>query len=455
MGLKRNPNLMLKKIFIKTFGCQMNEYDSNRIFDIVKKIGFEKTDKYEDANCYLLNTCHIRDKAKEKVYHEIGRVKKIFRNKKKPIVIVAGCVAQAENQEMIRREPYIDIIIGPQSYHKINNAILNYSTNIKKKEEKEFDSILKFNYLSKIKNNDSKVSSFLTIQEGCDKFCHFCVVPYTRGPEYSRPFEQIINEAKELIKNGTKEIILLGQNVNAYNYIRENKKFRLSDLLSELESFDQLERIRYTTSHPKDMTEDLIDIYKNSNKLMPLVHLPVQSGSNKILELMNRQHTIEEYLVIYEKLKKINTKIEFSSDFIIGYPEENNNDFEDTIKLIEKIKFINSYSFIFSPRPGTVAADLKLIDSDKSKERLEIIQQKLFKNQIEKNKMLEKTVVEVLVENQMKDKIKLFGRTNYMTSVIFDGSVENIGKVVQVEVISSNQNSLFGKIKENYKKKVA
>ena len=455
MGLKRNPNLMLKKIFIKTFGCQMNEYDSNRIFDIVKKIGFEKTDKYEDANCYLLNTCHIRDKAKEKVYHEIGRVKKIFRNKKKPIVIVAGCVAQAENQEMIRREPYIDIIIGPQSYHKINNAILNYSTNIKKKEETEFDSILKFNYLSKIKNNDSKVSSFLTIQEGCDKFCHFCVVPYTRGPEYSRPFEQIINEAKELIKNGTKEIILLGQNVNAYNYIRENKKFRLSDLLSELESFDQLERIRYTTSHPKDMTEDLIDIYKNSNKLMPLVHLPVQSGSNKILELMNRQHTIEEYLVIYEKLKKINTKIEFSSDFIIGYPEENNNDFEDTIKLIEKIKFINSYSFIFSPRPGTVAADLKLIDSDKSKERLEIIQQKLFKNQIEKNKMLEKTVVEVLVENQMKDKIKLFGRTNYMTSVIFDGSVENIGKVVQVEVISSNQNSLFGKIKENYKKKVA
>ena len=446
---------MLKKIFIKTFGCQMNEYDSNRIFDIVKKIGFEKTDKYEDANCYLLNTCHIRDKAKEKVYHEIGRVKKIFRNKKKPIVIVAGCVAQAENQEMIRREPYIDIIIGPQSYHKINNAILNYSTNIKKKEETEFDSILKFNYLSKIKNNDSKVSSFLTIQEGCDKFCHFCVVPYTRGPEYSRPFEQIINEAKELIKNGTKEIILLGQNVNAYNYIRENKKFRLSDLLSELESFDQLERIRYTTSHPKDMTEDLIDIYKNSNKLMPLVHLPVQSGSNKILELMNRQHTIEEYLVIYEKLKKINTKIEFSSDFIIGYPEENNNDFEDTIKLIEKIKFINSYSFIFSPRPGTVAADLKLIDSDKSKERLEIIQQKLFKNQIEKNKMLEKTVVEVLVENQMKDKIKLFGRTNYMTSVIFDGSVENIGKVVQVEVISSNQNSLFGKIKENYKKKVA
>ena len=433
----------------------MNEYDSNRIFDIVKKIGFEKTDKYEDANCYLLNTCHIRDKAKEKVYHEIGRVKKIFRKKKKPIVIVAGCVAQAENQEMLRREPYIDIVIGPQSYHKINNAILNYSKNIKKKEETEFDSISKFNYLSKIKNKDSKVSSFLTIQEGCDKFCHFCVVPYTRGPEYSRPFEQIINEAKELIQAGTKEIILIGQNVNAYNYIKENKEFRLSDLLLELENLDQLERIRYTTSHPKDMTDDLIDIYRNSNKLMPLIHLPVQSGSNKILELMNRQHTIEEYLMIYEKLKKINSNIEFSSDFIIGYPEENDDDFEDTMKLIEKIKFTNSYSFIFSPRPGTAAAELKLNDNNKSKERLEIIQQKLFKNQIEKNKMLERTIVEVLVENQMKDKIKLFGRTNYMTSVIFDGSVENIGKVVQVEVISSNQNSLFGKLKENYKKKVA
>ena len=433
----------------------MNEYDSNRIFDIVKKIGFEKTDKYEDANCYLLNTCHIRDKAKEKVYHEIGRVKKIFKKKKKPIVIVAGCVAQAENQEMLRREPYIDIVIGPQSYHKINNAILNYSKNIKKKEETEFDSISKFNYLSKIKNKDSKVSSFLTIQEGCDKFCHFCVVPYTRGPEYSRPFEQIINEAKELIQAGTKEIILIGQNVNAYNYIKENKEFRLSDLILELENLDQLERIRYTTSHPKDMTDDLIDIYRNSNKLMPLIHLPVQSGSNKILELMNRQHTIEEYLMIYEKLKKINSNIEFSSDFIIGYPEENDDDFEDTMKLIEKIKFTNSYSFIFSPRPGTAAAELKLNDNNKSKERLEIIQQKLFKNQIEKNKMLERTIVEVLVENQMKDKIKLFGRTNYMTSVIFDGSVENIGKVVQVEVISSNQNSLFGKLKENYKKKVA
>ena len=446
---------MLKKIFIKTFGCQMNEYDSNRIFDIVKKIGFKKTDKYEEASCYLLNTCHIRDKAKEKVYHEIGRVKKIFRYKKKPIVIIAGCVAQAENQEMLKREPYIDIVIGPQSYHKINDAILNHLNNKKKEEETEFDTISKFDYLSKIKNEDSKISSFLTIQEGCDKFCHFCVVPYTRGPEYSRPFKQIISEAKELVQSGTKEIILLGQNVNAYSFKERDKKFVLSDLLLELEKFDQLKRIRYTTSHPKDMTTDLINLYKTSSKLMPLVHLPVQTGSNKILKLMNRKHTIEEYLKIFKKLKKINSNIEFSSDFIIGYPEENDEDFKNTMELIEKINFTNSYSFVFSPRPGTIAADLKLIDKNKSKERLEIIQKKLFENQIKKNRSLENTVVNVLVENLMKDGIKLFGRTEYMTSVIFDGDIENIGKIVQVEITGSNQNSLFGVLKKDYKQKVA
>ena len=446
---------MVKKIFIKTFGCQMNEYDSNRIFDTVKEIGFEKTDKYEDANCYLLNTCHIRDKAKEKVYHEIGRVKKIFRSKEKPIIIVAGCVAQAENQEMLKREPYIDIVIGPQSYHKINEVILKHSNDKKKEEETEFDTISKFNYLSKIKNKDSKVSSFLTIQEGCDKFCHFCVVPYTRGPEYSRPFQQIINEAKELVEAGAKEIILLGQNVNAYSYKGQNTEFRLSDLLLELDSFDQLERVRYTTSHPKDMTEDLLNVYKQSTKLMPLVHLPVQSGSNKILKLMNRKHTIEEYLKVYENLKSINPKIEFSSDFIIGYPDENEEDFKKTMELIEKVKFTNSYSFIFSPRPGTVAAELKLVDPKKSKGRLEIIQKKLFKNQIKKNKSLEGKVLNVLVENKMKDGIKLFGRTEYMTSVIFDGNIDCIGKIVQVEITSSNQNSLFGKLQESIKKKVA
>ena len=441
---------MSQKIFIKTFGCQMNEYDSNRIYDTVKKIGYEKTDNYEDANCYLLNTCHIRDKAKEKVYHEIGRVKKIFRKKKKPLVIVAGCVAQAENQEMLKREPYIDLVIGPQAYHKINDTILNYVEK-QKFEETEFDAVSKFEYLSKIKNNSSKVSSFLTIQEGCDKFCHFCVVPYTRGPEYSRPFNQIVDEAKSLVEQGAKEIILLGQNVNAYN----DNGTRLSNLILEIEKINEVKRIRYTTSHPKDMTDDLIEVYKNSEKLMPLVHLPVQSGSNKVLELMNRKHTIQEYIDIYDRLKKINPAIEFSSDFIIAYPGEDEQDFNETFSLIKKIKFINSYSFIFSPRPGTVAEKLDLIDRDISLKRLEKIQQQLFEHQIQKNKSLENNIIDVLVENQTDDKTKLFGRSEHMTSVIFSGNEQSIGQIVKVKINKSNQNTLFGEAVRDSNQKVA
>ena len=451
MVLRKNHNNIKQKIFIKTFGCQMNEYDSNRIYDSVKKIGFDKTENYEDANCYLLNTCHIRDKAKEKIYHEIGRVKKTFRLKRKPLVIVAGCVAQAENQEMLKREPYIDLVIGPQSYHKINNTILNYIEEKKKIEETEFDTISKFEYLSKIKNNSKKISSFLTIQEGCDKFCHFCVVPYTRGPEYSRPFKQIIDEVKYLVANGVKEIILLGQNVNAYN----NENYRLSDLILEIEKCKEIERIRYTTSHPKDMTDDLIEIYKYSKKIMPLVHLPVQSGSNKILDLMNRKHTINEYLEVFYKLKEINSKIEFSSDFIIGYPGEEEKDFESTYQFIKKIKFINSYSFIFSPRPGTVAADLKLVEKKISMERLEKIQKQLFENQIDMNKSLENTTIDVLGENLTEDKKQVFGRSEYMTPVIFDGKKENIGKILSVKIVKSNRSTLFGELINNSNKKVA
>ena len=442
---------MSQKIFIKTFGCQMNESDSNRIYDSVKKIGYQKTENYEDANCYLLNTCHIRDKAKEKVYHEIGRVKKIFRSKQKPLVIIAGCVAQAENQEMLKREPYIDLVIGPQSYHKINDTILNHIKRKKKIEETEFDAISKFNYLSKIKNNSGKISSFLTIQEGCDKFCHFCVVPYTRGPEYSRPIQQILDEAKYLADNGSQEIILLGQNVNAYC----NGKFKLSNLILEIEKLPQIKRIRYTTSHPKDMSDDLIEVYKNSKKLMPLVHLPVQSGSDKILDRMNRKHTISEYHKIFDKLKNINPIIEFSSDFIIGYPEEDEKDFQATLELIKKIKFINSFSFIFSPRPGTVAADLKLIEKKISMERLEIIQNQLYDNQISMNKSLESKTINVLVENLTDDKTQAFGKSEYMTSVIFNGKKEDIGKIVSVKINRSNRSTLFGELINHSNKKVA
>ena len=429
----------------------MNEYDSNRIYDTVKNIGYKKTENYEEANCYLLNTCHIRDKAKEKVYHEIGRVKKIFRHKIKPLVIITGCVAQAENEEMLKREPYIDLIIGPQSYHKINEMILKHHEKKKKIEETEFDVVSKFKYLSKIKNQSGKVSSYLTIQEGCDKFCHFCVVPYTRGPEYSRPFKQIIDEAKYLVDGGTKEIILLGQNVNAYN----NEGRKLSNLILEIEKICGVERVRYTTSHPNDMTEDLIDIYKHLKKLTPLIHLPVQSGSNKILNLMNRKHTIYEYLKIHDKLKNINSNIEFSSDFIIGYPGEDDQDFQETINLIKKIKFINSYSFIFSPRPGTVAAKLKTIDKKISIERLEKIQNLSFDNQSIMNKSFENKILSVLVENLTEDKVQVFGRSEHMTSVIFNGNKSDIGKIVQVKIKQSNRSTLFGEKINNSNQKVA
>ena len=439
---------MEKKIFIKTFGCQMNEYDSNRIYDSVKKIGFKKTNDQKNADCFVLNTCHIRDKAKEKVYHEIGRIKKIYKQKTKPIMIVAGCVAQAENQEMLKREPYIDVVIGPQSYHKINDLLKKFVSN-DQKEETEFDTITKFEYFDKIKNESNKISAFLTIQEGCDKFCHFCVVPYTRGPEYSRPFNKILSEAEILIKNGAKEITLLGQNVNAYSYIENSKEYRISNLINELEKYSELQRIRYTTSHPRDMTDDLINCYANNKKLMPFVHLPIQSGSNKILKLMNRRHTVEEYMNTYEKIKKINSEIEFSSDFIISYPGETNDDFNETLELVKKIKFINSYSFIFSPRPGTKAAELKLIDNETSKERLKKIQKHLFDHQISMNRSFEKRSIEVLVENKIQGQSKLFGRNKYLNSVIFDGDENNIGKMLKVKIESSNQNSLFGKIENN------
>ena len=436
---------MQKKVFIKTFGCQMNEYDSNRIYDTVKNIGYIRNEDQNDVDCYILNTCHIRDKAKEKVYHEIGRVKKSFKGKKKPIVVVAGCVAQAENEEMLKREPYIDIVIGPQAYHKINDLILNQSKN-KKIDETDFDTVTKFNYFDDIKNENSKISAFLTIQEGCDKFCHFCVVPYTRGPEYSRPFEQIIKEAEELIKNGVREITLLGQNVNAYSYSEKGKVYRISDLIKKLDQYSELKRVRYTTSHPRDMTDDLIDCYSLSKKLMPFVHLPIQSGSDKILHLMNRKHKVEDYLKVYEKLININNDIKFSSDFIIGYPGETENDFNDTLKLLDKVNFINSFSFIFSPRPGTTASNYELIDNEICKERLIIIQKKLFNNQIQINKSMEKQSVEVLVENKLKNQNKYFGRNKYLSSVIFDGSEDIIGKLVEVKIENSNQNSLFGKL---------
>jgi len=429
----------------------MNEYDSNRIYDLVSKIGFNKTDIKNEADCFVLNTCHIREKATEKVYHEIGRVKKNFRNSKKPLVIVSGCVAQAESQEMLKREPYIDMVIGPQSYHKIGNLILNYQRKKEKITETEFDVIKKFDELEKISNSQNKISSYLTIQEGCDKFCHFCVVPYTRGPEYSRPFQQIIDEAQNLVGNGTMEIILLGQNVNAYNY---NKKYRLSSLIRALSNIKNLKRIRFTTSHPKDMTEDLIDCYRDCEKLMPFLHLPIQSGSNKILKLMNRKHDREYYISIIEKLKKVNKDIKISSDFIVGYPGETEEDFKDTMELVEKIGFVNSYSFIFSPRPGTPAATKKLNNLEESKTRLKKLQNILENFQHENNRKYLQQYCEVLIENKLDNQEKYFARTKYMTPVIFEANNCKPGELANVKILSFNKKNLFG-IFETNKIKVA
>ena len=428
----------------------MNEYDSERIFDIVEKIGYKKTEDQEKADCYIVNTCHIRDKAKEKVFHEVGRVKKIYSNRKKPIMVIAGCVAQAENEEILKREPFIDVVIGPQSYHKINHILNNFQNN-KKEDETEFDTIAKFDLLEKTRNSNSKVSAFLTIQEGCDKFCHFCVVPYTRGPECSRPFKTVLKEAEELIKNGAREITLLGQNVNAYSYYEKNIEFRISNLLNELEKYSELKRIRYTTSHPVDMTEDLIECYSSNKKLMPFIHLPIQSGSNKILKLMNRKHKVEDYLNVYNKLIKINPLIKLSSDFIVGYPGEDKYDFDQTIKLVKEIKFINSFSFIFSPRPGTKASKLEVLDKVILKDRLIELQSYLFQNQINHNKSLENKDVEVLVENKIKDQDKFFGRNEYFNSVIFEGKNDDIGKIIKVNIENTNKNTLFGKIKTKMK----
>ncbi len=420
----------------------MNEYDSNRILDITKKINYIPTKIVQEANCYILNTCHIREKATEKVYHDIGRIKKEFRNKDKPIVLIAGCVAQAEGEILLKKEKYIDAVIGPQSYHKIGNIISKIENRNKKINFTEFEAVAKFDTLNSIKNSESKVSTFLTIQEGCDKFCKFCVVPYTRGPEYSRPVPDIIAEANHLVNNGSKEIILLGQNVNAYNF----KDYKLSDLLYSLSNIDNLKRIRYTTSHPKDFTIDLIEAHKSCEKLMPLLHLPVQSGSSKILKNMNRGHTIEEYLEIVKKLKEKNPKIELSSDFIIGYPGETNTDFENTISLMKDIKFINSFSFIFSPRPGTPAANLQEVDFKIAKDRLLRFQE--ISNKIKKTYRdnLTNSIVNVLFENKVKNKNQYFGRDEYYNSVIVESNVDLTGKIKNVKIDRCNHNTLFGDI---------
>ena len=435
-------NNLQKKIFIKTLGCQMNEYDSNRIYDLTKKLNYTATTNITEAHCYVLNTCHIREKATDKVYHDIGRIKKEFRNKKKPIVIIAGCVAQAEGDVLLKKENYIDAVIGPQSYHQINEWISNlekkkYSANLT-----EFDVIEKVDTLNVVVNTVSKVSSFLTIQEGCDKFCKFCVVPYTRGPEFSRSINELDEEAKQLVNNGSKEITLLGQNVNAYNF----KGKKLSDLILKIAQIDELKRIRYTTSHPNDFTEDLIQVHKSCKKLMPLIHLPVQSGSNKILKQMNRKHTIEEYVQLVDKLKRTNSNVQLSSDFILGYPGETEEDFEKTVNLVNKIGFINTFSFIYSARPGTPSSNLKKIDNNLAKKRLTIFQNISKKIKTKYREKLLNNIVQVLFENKTRVKNMYFGRDACFNSVIVESNENLTGKIKNIEITKISHNTLFGEI---------
>ena len=427
----------------------MNEYDSNRISDLTKKINYTLTKNLKETDCYILNTCHIREKATDKVYHDIGRLKKEFRNKTKPIVLVTGCVAQAEGDILLKKEKYIDAVIGPQSYHQINDTILKLEKKFKPINFTEFEVIEKFDTLNSLRNSDNNISAFLTIQEGCDKFCKFCVVPYTRGTEFSRSLKELVSEASQLVENGAKEITLLGQNVNAYNF----EKKRLSDLILEIAKIKNLKRIRYTTSHPTDFTDDLVEAHKNCEKLMPLIHLPVQSGSNKILQEMNRKHTIEEYLNVIEKVKKVKQNVQFSSDFIIGYPGETHDDFKKTIELLNSVKFINSYSFTYSARPGTPAFNLTNINHDDAKKRLMNFQKTAEKIKTAYRNNLINKISTVLFENKTKNENKYFGRDEYFNSVIVESGNNLIGKIENVKILEINQNTLFGKVISNFDRK--
>ena len=445
----------IQKFYIKTFGCQMNVYDSQKMSDIFYKLGYIKTSSQIKADISLINTCHIRDKAKQKLYSELGRINKIKINRKlkgkKTIVIVAGCTAQAEGEEIFNRAPYVDLIVGSQSYQKlpqlIKKKISHFSRNKLNKtnlSELDFTPKSKFDNLTEEKFLN-KVSSYLTIQEGCNKFCRFCVVPYTRGPEYSRPVHDIIAEAKNLVSNETKEIILLGQNVNAYHGYDSNKnEYNLGKLIYELANINGLKRIRYMTAHPKDMHEDLYNAHKDVKQLMPFLHLPAQSGSNKILKSMNRNYSFEEYVEIIEKITKINPDIAFSSDFIVGYPGETKQDFKKTLDLVDIVKYAQSFSFIYSPRPGTTSYKMKdKITDDEKKERLLILQNKLKSYQEKFNKKFLKKSLDVLFTNFSKKKnYQSLGYSPYMQLVRLQNKKNMKGRIKNLKIIKTFYKSL-------------
>ena len=428
-----------KKIYIKSYGCQMNVYDSNRIKNLFEPKGYSETLNVEDADIVVLNTCHIREKAVEKVYSDIGRMnkKRSKKNCKKFKLIVSGCVAQAEGIEIKKRAPAVDFVVGPQSYHNLPSMVENNEEFI----SDEFLQHEKFKNL--LFKSSNQISEFVTIQEGCDKFCSFCVVPYTRGAEFSRSVEEIKLEINKYIDNGVQEVILLGQNVNAYHgKNKNNKSVDLSYLVDKIAEFDSIKRIRYMTSHPNDMSDNLIDSHVHNKKLMPFLHLPIQSGSDLILKKMNRNHTRKKYLKIIEKLKNKRPDIALSSDFIVGFPEEKDEDFDLTMDLIRNVKFAIAYSFMFSPRPGTPAYKYKDIDKSIKKARLSALQSLLKEQQINYNKSFVNKKIEVLFDRKGRYQNQFIGRSIYNQSVFTTSKINLIGKTRKVSIINSTDFAL-------------
>jgi len=440
---------MSKKLYIKTYGCQMNVYDSLKMQELLTPFGFETTGIPDDADMVIINTCHIREKASEKMYSELGKIKIIKDTRKNialdTIITVAGCVAQAEGEEIFRRAPYVDIVVGPQSYHTLPDLMAKLARSEKHLIDLDFIEEEKFDNLPQTFEGQG-VSAYVSVQEGCDKFCTFCVVPYTRGAEFSRPVEQVYRESMALVAKGAKEIHLLGQNVNAYHGKASNEQAcSLADLIRHVAKINGLERIRYMTSHPTDMNDDLITLHGLEQKLMPFLHLPVQSGSNKILKAMNRKHTREDYFTIINKLKIARPDIVLSSDFIVGFPGETDEDFADTLDLVKRVKFGQCFSFKYSPRPGTPAAAMAKVPENIQTERLAILQKELFKQQLEFNESCVGKIMPVLFEKNGKFDGHIGGKTPYMQSAyVTDADKSLIGKIVNIKITQGSAISVTG-----------
>ncbi len=450
-----------KKVFIKTYGCQMNVYDSARMEDVLKPLGYEMTDGPDQANMVILNTCHIREKASEKVYSELGRlknIKKVRDENNEMIIAVAGCVAQAEGEEISRRAPYVDMVFGPQSYHNLPEMIAKAHRAGDDKGRgilmTEFPAEDKFDHLPDPVKPEG-YSAFLSIQEGCDKFCTYCVVPYTRGAEYSRPAAHVLKEARQLVDQGALEITLLGQNVNAYHGDDgQGGEWSLGRLIRELAEIDGLERIRYTTSYPAEVDDDLISAHAEVPQLMPYLHLPVQAGSNRVLAAMNRNHTREQYLEIIAKLKAARPDLALSSDFIVGFPGENDRDFEDTLDIIRQVGFIQAFSFVYSARPGTPAATMDLqVEKAIANERLQILQKLLGDIQTDFNQSCIGKEFPILLEREGRNPGQLVGRSPYMQPVHVDAPLDFVGQIHDLKIVSARPNSLGAQLVDGERKR--